>query len=62
LAAAVTWYLMNAWLNNFVYHTSISFWMILVVGLCSLVMTLLTVSIRTIRAAMSNPVESIRME
>ena len=62
LSASVTWYLMNAWLNNFAYHTSISFWMILVVGLCSLVVTLLTVSIRTIRAAMSNPVDSIRMD
>lgn len=62
IAAAVSWYVMNAWLANFAYHTAISWWVFAVVGLISVVLAVITVSSQTIKAALSNPVKSLRTE
>jgi putative ABC transport system permease protein len=53
---------MYKWLETFAYRTAISWWIFLVAGAVALVIALLTVSIQTVRAALANPVESLRSE
>jgi ABC-type lipoprotein release transport system permease subunit len=53
---------MNSWLMKYQYHTTISWWVFMVSGLGALVITLLTVSYQSIKAALTNPVESLRTE
>jgi len=62
LACPVAWYVMNRWLQNFAYQTSLDWWMFVLAGLLALLITLLTVSYHTSRAAMKNPVDSLRYE
>lgn len=62
LAAPLVWYFMNEWLNGFAYHIGIS-WLVFLIGLtATLVISLLTVGYRSIRAAMANPVDTLRTE
>jgi putative ABC transport system permease protein len=56
------WYLMSLWLERFEYRTGISWWIFAITALLSFVVTLLTVSYQSIRAAMMNPVNSLRSE
>jgi putative ABC transport system permease protein len=60
LAFPLSYYLTQQWLNNFSYKISISWWMILLPGLIVLAATILTISIRSVRAALANPVDSLR--
>ncbi|MDP4260602.1 MAG: ABC transporter permease [Bacteroidota bacterium] len=62
IAFPVTWWGMNKWLETFAYRTGISWWIFLVAGAVALAIALLTVSIQTIRAALANPVKSLRAE
>lgn len=62
IATPVAWWLMNGWLEDFAYRIHISWWMFGLVGLCALVIALGTVSIQAIRAAVVNPVDSLRTE
>jgi putative ABC transport system permease protein len=62
IASPVAWYFMHHWLQNYQYRTEISWWIFVVAGLCALLITLLTVSFQTIRAALTNPVTSLRSE
>ena len=50
------------WLETFAYRTEISWWIFLVAGAVALTIALLTVSIQTIRAALANPIKSLRSE
>ena len=62
LAAPLSWYLMNKWLENFEYHIKIH-WSVFVIGLgVTIVIALITVSYRSIRAGLANPVDSLRTE
>lgn len=62
IAAPLTWYLMTEWLGGFAYRTSIE-WIDFVIGIGStLIIALLTVSYRSIRSAVTNPVEVLRTE
>jgi putative ABC transport system permease protein len=58
----IAYYFMNKWLQNFSYHTTLSIWIFLLSGFAALVIALLTVSYQTIKAATSNPVDSLRYE
>jgi len=58
----VAWYFMTLWLERFEYRTDISFWVFAITCLLTLVVTLLTVSFQSIRAATMNPVKSLRSE
>ena len=58
----VGWYVMHGWLQNYPYRTSVAWWIFAVTGGGALVLTLLTVSWQAIRAALANPVESLRSE
>jgi putative ABC transport system permease protein len=62
LAVPIAWWAVSAWLNNFVYRTSISWWIFAVAGIGMLVIALVTVGLHTLKAAMSNPVDSLRTE
>ncbi len=63
LAVPVACYVMeNWWLQNFAYRIEISIWIILVSGVAALTIAWLTVSYQSIRAAIKNPVNSLRSE
>jgi putative ABC transport system permease protein len=62
IAFPLAWWFMYSWLKGFAYRTSISWWIFLVAGVSALAIALLTVSIQTVRAAVANPVKSLRSE
>jgi len=62
IAFPVAWWAMSKWLETFAYRTEISWWIFLVAGAVALVIALLTVSIQSIRAALANPINSLRSE
>ena len=62
IAAPVAWWATYKWLEGFAYRTSISWWVFLLAGGSMLLIALITLSIQTIKAAMANPVKSLRTE
>jgi putative ABC transport system permease protein len=62
IAAPITWYLLKNWLAEFAYHIDLKFWMLIIAGLGCLALTLVTISFQSIKAAISNPVDSLRTE
>jgi putative ABC transport system permease protein len=62
LATPVAWYSMNDWLLNYQYHIDIEWWIFLLAGLMAIVITLVTVSFQSIKAALLNPIKSLRSE
>ncbi|HVY75724.1 MAG TPA: FtsX-like permease family protein, partial [Puia sp.] len=62
IAFPVAWWAMYKWLETFAYRTEISWWIFVVAGAGALAIALLTVSIQTIRAALANPITSLRSE
>lgn len=62
LASPVAWWAMNRWLNDFAYKIDIEWWFFAVAGLLAVGIALLTVSFQSIRAALMNPVKSLRSE
>jgi putative ABC transport system permease protein len=62
IASPVAWWAINKWLQDFAYKTSISWWVFVLAGVLALLIALLTVSFQAIRAAIANPVKSLRTE
>ena len=62
IATPLSWWIMNNWLDDFAYRIHISWWMFGLVGLTAIGIALITVSFQSIRAAVSNPVDSLRAE
>ena len=62
IAWPVAWYIMNKWLQDFAYRIHIGWWVFALAGSLALVIALLTVSTQALRAALANPVESLRYE
>jgi putative ABC transport system permease protein len=62
IATPVAWYFMNQWLQDFEYRIAISWWMLLLTGVVSVLIALLTVSFQAVKAALMNPVKSLRSE
>ena len=62
LASPVAWYAMNRWLQDFAYKIDIAWWMFALAGILSVSIALLTVSFQSIKAALMNPVKSLRSE
>jgi len=62
VATPISWYAMHRWLEGFAYHINISVWVFPGAGVLALVIAMATVSFRAIRAAMANPVKSLRSE
>lgn len=62
IATPISYYFLDKWLQKFVYRTEISWWIFIVTGLGTMFITLATVSFQAIKAAMLNPVKSLRSE
>ena len=62
IATPISIMAMNAWIQNFAYRIDISWWMFAAAGLLALLIALITVSFQSIKAAIANPVKSLRTE
>ena len=62
IATPVAYYFMNNWLQDYHYRTDLSWWIFALAGAAAIVITLLTVSFQAIKAAIANPVRSLRTE
>jgi ABC-type lipoprotein release transport system permease subunit len=62
LATPAAWYFMGRWLQEFEYHISLSGWVLALAGVIAVGVALLTVSLQALKAALANPVESLRSE
>jgi putative ABC transport system permease protein len=62
VAFPIAWYAMNQWLEDFAYRITISWWMLVLSALIAFIITLTTVGLQALRAAMVNPVNSLRTE
>jgi len=62
IASPLAWYFMNNWLQNFAYRISIGWWVFVAAGVIAVLIALITVSIQSIKAAIANPVKSLRNE
>jgi len=62
IAIPAGYFIMQNWLQNFVYRTSIQWWLFLAAALVALLIALITVSIQAVKAALVNPVKSLRSE
>jgi putative ABC transport system permease protein len=61
-ACPIAWYVMKKWLQDFAYQVEIGFWVFIFAGGITMLIALITISAQTIKAALANPVESIRYE
>jgi predicted permease len=62
IAAPLAWVAMNNWLQDFAYRTSISWWVFAACGIGMLLIAIVVLGIRTVKAAVANPVKSLRTE
>lgn len=62
IAIPVAWYYLHQWLQQYEYRTEISWWVFALASLGAMIITLLTVSFQAIKAAVANPVKSLRTE
>lgn len=62
IAIPVAYYFMFHWLQNYEYRTTMSWWIFATAGIGALIITLLTISFQAIKAAVANPVKSLRSE
>ncbi len=62
IAWPAAYFIMNQWLQEFVYKTSLSIWTFLAAGLIALIIALLTISYQSVKAALADPVKSIQYE
>jgi putative ABC transport system permease protein len=58
----VAWWMMNKWLLSFAYKTQMNWWIFAVAGICAVAIALATISFQAIKAALANPVKSLRSE
>ena len=62
IASPIAWYAMNRWLQDFAYKIDIEWWVFALAGLLAVGIALLTVSFQSVKAALMNPVKSLRSE
>ncbi len=62
IATPIAWWAMNAWLNDFAYRIHISGWVFVIAGVAAIIIALITVSFQAIKAAVANPITSLRSE
>ena len=62
IATPIAWYAMNGWLQDFAYRIDIGWWIFALAGVLALLIALITVSFQAIKAALANPVKSLRSE
>jgi putative ABC transport system permease protein len=62
IASPVAWWMMHSWLNNYTYRVDLSWWIFVITAVISILIALITVSFQAVKAALSNPVKSLRTE
>lgn len=62
IAFPLAWWIMNDWLQDFTYHININAWVFIIAALISLIIAFSTISVHAIKAALMNPVKSLRTE
>lgn len=62
IATPIAWYYMHQWLQDYVYRINISWWLFAAGGLVAIIIALATISFQAAKAAMANPVKSLRTE
>jgi putative ABC transport system permease protein len=62
IASPVAWWAMNKWLQDFAYKIPISWWVFVLSGTVAIAIALFTVSFQSIKAALMNPVKSLKSE
>ena len=61
-AVPIAWYFLQEWLNGFAYHVDLQWWIFALAGIIAVGIALLTVSFQSVKAALANPVHSLRNE
>lgn len=62
IAAPVAWFIMNKWLQDFAYRIGVDAWVFILAGSLSVLITVITISFQSVKAAIANPVKSLRNE
>ena len=62
IAVPIGWWAMNSWLQDFVFRINIAWWVFVLAGGLAILIAVLTVSMHAIRAALTNPVKSLKEE
>ncbi|WP_343688772.1 ABC transporter permease [Chitinophaga sp.] len=62
LAFPLAWYAMSTWLQQYAYRVDIHWWVFMVAGMTAMIISLVTISFQSIKAALMNPVKSLRAE
>jgi putative ABC transport system permease protein len=62
IATPIAWYSMSQWLDGYQYHIAITWWIFLAAGVIAILIALFTVSFQALKAAIANPVKSLRSE
>jgi putative ABC transport system permease protein len=62
IATPVAWFFMTSWLQNYPYHTTLPWWIFATTGAAAILITLTTISYQSIKAALTNPIKSLRNE
>ena len=62
IAVPITWYFLHRWLDNFLYKTSIAWWIFPLAGAAIVLIAVATVGMQTMRAAVISPVDALRSE
>lgn len=62
IATPIAWYYMHQWLQDYAYRINISLWLVAAGGLVAIIIALATISLQAVRAAIANPVKSLRTE
>jgi putative ABC transport system permease protein len=62
IAWPIAWFALNSWLQDYAYRINISWWVFVIAGITAMLIALITVSFQAIKAAIANPVKSLRTE
>ncbi|MEO6631783.1 MAG: FtsX-like permease family protein [Mucilaginibacter sp.] len=62
IASPIAYYFMHNWLRNYQYHTDVAWWIFIVTAIGAILITLITVSFQSIKAALANPIKSLKTE
>lgn len=62
IASPLAWYAMDKWLQNYPYRINMNYWILISAGLGSLIISCVTISFQSVKAALANPVKSLRSE
>jgi ABC-type antimicrobial peptide transport system permease subunit len=62
IASPVAWYFMHNWLHNYRYHADMAWWIFVFTAIGAMLITLLTVSFQAVKAALANPIKSLKTE